>query len=283
MQIPCLLIDCRRSPATWPRHRSTGWMAIAPVLVSALLAPWAQAQTEGSPTAAALQTQAARWVASRQGLTPAQIQVQAPDPRLRVPACPGGYTFDAPFGSAQTIRARCADPAGQLFLRARWEGSGEPDGRASERPERAAEAAAGTGQTGTAAGAATGTRRAVVLSRTVPRGTLLSPAAGEAVMLPAREVDSLVVTDLQHLHQMEAVRDLPPGVPLRSSDIRPAVLVKQGQMVQLTVGQGSGFVISVRLEALQDGRLGDRISLRNPESGRTVSGIVSGPNQAQGA
>ncbi|MFM8738243.1 MAG: flagellar basal body P-ring formation chaperone FlgA, partial [Betaproteobacteria bacterium] len=101
--------------------------------------------------------------------------------------------------------------------------------------------------------------------------------------VPAREADSLLITDLQFLDQMEAVRDLPAGVPLRQTDIRPAVLVRQGQWVTMTVGHGTGFTITVRLEAMQDGRLGERVMLRNTESGRTVSGVVTGMNAAKGA
>jgi flagella basal body P-ring formation protein FlgA len=61
------------------------------------------------------------------------------------------------------------------------------------------------------------------------------------------------------------------------------VLVRQGQWVTMTVGQGTGFTITVRLEALQDGRLGERVMLRNAESGRTISGVVTGMNAAKGA
>jgi len=247
--------------------------------------------------------QVGQWVAARQGMDIRHIQVQAPDPRLRVPECPGGFSLDAPFGTPQTVRARCTQPAWQMFLRVTWEGSNEPARQAMADAPREAmgrdgasrEAREGRdsresrdfkdspGRLADSSTAPAQTRRVVVLSRALPRGALLSPASGELLSVPAREADSLVVTDLQLLQQVEAVRDLPAGVPLRTTDIRPAVLVKQGQMVLLTVGEGSGFRVSVRLEALQDGRMGDRISLRNPESGRTVSGVVIGPNQAQGA
>lgn len=303
MQKPCLTLDCRPAPALAQPGAVLAlagrvWMRLVGAGVAALMGlgviDAAHAQAERSPDAAALQAQAGRWVAARQGLSPAQIQIQAPDPRLRIPACAGGFSFDAPFGTAQTVRARCNEPAWQLFLRAQWEGSSDPETRggpadrpadghrvAVSAPSSALAPSPGGGASSSAAVAAP--RRAVILSRATPRGALLSPASAEVALLPARDVDNLVLTDLQHLQQVEAVRDLPAGIPLRSTDIRPAVLVKQGQMVQLTVGQGSGFVVSVRLEALQDGRMGDRISLRNPESGRTVSGVVTGPNQAQGA
>jgi flagella basal body P-ring formation protein FlgA len=78
------------------------------------------------------------------------------------------------------------------------------------------------------------------------------------------------------------VRDIAPGVPLRAYDLRRAVLVKQGQSVVLTVGQGSGFSITARVEALQDGKMGDQIRLKNPDSGRSLSGIVTGPSAVRG-
>ena len=80
----------------------------------------------------------------------------------------------------------------------------------------------------------------------------------------------------------EAVRDLSAGQALRVSDIRRAILVKQGQLVTMTVGDKSGFLITVRVEALQDGRMGEQVKLKNPDSGKQVSGIVTGPNSAKG-
>ena len=41
------------------------------------------------------------------------------------------------------------------------------------------------------------------------------------------------VADVLH---SEMLRDLRPGAPIRSQDVRPAVLVKRGQSVLLTVG-----------------------------------------------
>ena len=80
----------------------------------------------------------------------------------------------------------------------------------------------------------------------------------------------------------EVLRDLPAGTVLRRSDLRPAMLVKRGQMVQLSVGHNQGFSVSVRVEALQDGRMGEQIKLKNPESGRILTGVVKGPNAVDG-
>jgi flagella basal body P-ring formation protein FlgA len=234
-----------------------------------------------NPAAAnpALTDQAARWLSSQLKVPTDRITVQAPDPRWQMPACPSGLRFDTPFSNANTIRVRCEAPQWQVFLRAQW-----PEDALPATPVVAASPARiDPSPASVAARAPAEPRRGVVLTRAMSRGSLLSPASVQATQVPAREADSLLITDAQHLEQMEAVRDLPAGVPLRQTDIRPAVLVRQGQWVTMTVGQGTGFTITVRLEALQDGRLGERVMLRNAESGRTISGVVTGMNAAKGA
>jgi flagella basal body P-ring formation protein FlgA len=54
-------------------------------------------------------------------------------------------------------------------------------------------------------------------------------------------------------------------------------------MVQILIGQGQGFQIAARVEALQDGRFGEQIKLKNPESGRILSGVVRGPGAVTGS
>ena len=86
----------------------------------------------------------------------------------------------------------------------------------------------------------------------------------------------------QDLAHAELIRDIPAGGVLRSHDFRRAVLVKQGQSALLTLGQKGNFEIKVRVEALQDGRMGEQIRLKNPESGRLLSGTVMGLNALTG-
>ena len=53
-------------------------------------------------------------------------------------------------------------------------------------------------------------------------------------------------------------------------------------------GQGSAdcggqpLQVAIQLEALQDGRMGEQVKLKNPDSGRQVAGVVVGPNQVKG-
>jgi flagella basal body P-ring formation protein FlgA len=101
-------------------------------------------------------------------------------------------------------------------------------------------------------------------------------------MHSGKGLDSQVVTSLKDLENGEMVRDVPAGTPLRSYDVRRTVLVKQGQMILLSVGSPGGFAITARVEALQDGKMGDQVRLKNADSGRLLTGVVTGPNAARG-
>jgi len=125
-------------------------------------------------------------------------------------------------------------------------------------------------------------RTVVVAKRLLQRGTILQSDMLEETQASVNSADTQLLTSLKDAQQAELTRDMPAGQPLRISDIRKAIMVRQGQVVMLTIGEKAEFQISVRMEALQDGRLGEQVKLKNPESGRQVSGIVTGPNTAKG-
>jgi flagella basal body P-ring formation protein FlgA len=125
-------------------------------------------------------------------------------------------------------------------------------------------------------------RKMVVAKRLLQRGTILQPEMLEEVQASAGNADTQLLSTLKDAQQAELTRDILAGQPLRISDIRRAVLVKQGQVVMLSVGNSKDFQITIRMEALQDGRLGEQVKLKNPESGRQVSGVVTGPNLVKG-
>jgi flagella basal body P-ring formation protein FlgA len=99
--------------------------------------------------------------------------------------------------------------------------------------------------------------------------------------MPASGMEAQIISDANLLKNMELVRDLTPNTPLRSYDVKAAVLVKRGHEVQVTAGEGRGFLITMRAEAMQDGSLGEQIRLKNVESGRSLSGVITGPNAAK--
>jgi flagella basal body P-ring formation protein FlgA len=123
-------------------------------------------------------------------------------------------------------------------------------------------------------------RPVVVATRNLMRGDII-----DASMLTLQEIDRRGVppdhlVSLAGLEQAEVMGPVRAGEPLRSSQLRPSLMVKKGQQVVLTVASG-GMEISVRVEALEDARLGDQVKLRNPESGRAIAGVVTGRGSAR--
>jgi flagella basal body P-ring formation protein FlgA len=207
-----------------------------------------------------------QWVATTQSTRPEQVDLAPLDARVQVQPCNLPLQMDLPFASRETIRVRCSQPPWQLYMRLQTPSPASP-GQAELNSNSPREAAS---------------RKTVVTRRLILRGTLLEASMLEEVSLPALGMDAQAVASVQDLIYGELMRDVPAGQVLRSSDIRRAVLVKQGQLVLMSVGQNSGFQVTVRVEALQDGRLGEQIPLKNQDSGRLLTGTVTGPNAVRG-
>lgn len=250
--------------ATWPGHAQTRAMADPPTAPSAAAGNGQQALYEA----------AGQWAAQFQpGGAPVRF---APlDSRVRVQPCAQPLQFDYPFSaSRETVRVRCQAPtAWQLFLRVLPQ--------TADVAPPVASVASGL-QTTAAPAARPATRPVVVTRRLVQRGTAFDAQMLEVVERPVQGLDPLVIGSMEDVLRAEATRDLPPGTALRSYDIKRALLVRKGQNAMLTVGQNTGFVVSVKVEAMQDGHLGEQIRLKNTESGRLLSGVVTGPNAVRG-
>lgn len=123
-------------------------------------------------------------------------------------------------------------------------------------------------------------RQVVRATRSLSAGTILEP--GLVALAPAdrRHVPPDALASAEGIQFYETNRHVRSGEPLRTSDLRPAALVKRGQIVTLTVVRG-GLQLVVKVEALHEARLGERINLRNPESQRVFSGIVTGRGEAR--
>jgi len=121
-----------------------------------------------------------------------------------------------------------------------------------------------------------------VSAQALKRGTALQTGMFKQVDMPVPAYETRFVGEERDMLNMELQRDLPPNTPLRQQDLKSSTMVKRGQQVLVAVGEGKGFLITVRAEAQQDGTLGDQIRLKNPESGRSLSAVVTGMNTARG-
>lgn len=222
-----------------------------------------------------------------------------PDARTAATPCPGGWRFDLPFSDLQAVRARCAEPRLQVFLRANVP-LRAGDERAATRPApdpatgqpqapepRQAPPPAPPRDAGTAAPAPrpaeTRPRQVLTLRQDLRRGALLdAPSVARATVdLPTQRGLGDPIEDPATLEHMELVRDKLAGQVLYTNDIQPTLLVRKGQLIVVTMQNVPGLTITARLEALQDGRIGETVRLRNRDSGRIVSAEVVGPNAAR--
>lgn len=172
-----------------------------------------------------------------------RIEVRPLDPRLRLAACSGPLQIlpsNRPPLGAVTLGVRCSDvEAWTLYVSAR----------------------------------VSAFIPVLVATRPLARGAQLS-------------VEDLAVTrvDIATLPQgyLPATTELvgkvvrqpvAAGLPLRPGQIEEPRLIRRGEQITLRAAR-DGFEVSVAGLALADGRVGDRISVRNSASGRVVEGKV---------
>ncbi len=222
-----------------------------------------QAQTSNSP-ADSMALQVRQWLSTTHGVVAKDVVIAPLDNRLKVQACQKPLLVDHPFASKETVRVRCPEPVWQLYLQV-------------SMPTATVAAPANAGKT-----TAAPPKMVVVAKRLLQRGTILQADMLEEVQASPGNADTQLLSSFKDAQQAELTRDIAAGQALRISDIRRAVMVKQGQSVMLTVGEKSEFQITVRMEAIPDRRMGEPVKLKNPDSGKQVSGVVTGPNTAKG-
>ncbi len=255
------------------------------LVVLGLGAAMAQAPADPPLTQETLLKEVGSWMQQTQQLSPGQFDFAPLDSRVKVQPCDRPLVMDLPFATRETVRVRCLGASSwQLYLRAIIKNPAPKQATAPANPVPAIAANLPPPAVAPASPnpAPVARRKVVVGTQLLRAGTVLSAALLQETEQAATGLDNSAVTSIKDVENAEVVRDIPAGTPLRSYDVRRAILVKQGQLVMLTIGQGSGFAIVARVEALQDGRMGDQIRLKNPESGRLLSGVVTGPNAAKG-
>lgn len=219
-----------------------------------------------------------QWVVRTQQVSPTDFSFAPMDSRVQLQGCALPLVMDSPFSSRETVRVRClGNPTWQLYLRVLFKPSATAQGNSNSNSNSKSSTPEPPGSTPAAV-----VRQVVVGRQLLRAGTVLSADLLQEQEYVGSGLDPQAVVSLKDVLNGEMVRDALAGVPLRSHDVRRALLVKIGQSVILTVGQGGGFSITARVEALQDGRMGEQVRLRNPESGRLISGVVTGPNTARG-
>lgn len=232
-----------------------------------LTAVGAQAATPLEQMNAAL----TEWVSVQNGVPASSVTVVPPDARVAVQPCASSYAFDYPFVNRENVRVRCTKPNWQLFMKVGLVSGSAPSALAPAAPVPGSKAAP-----------APEFRQVVVAATNLSAGQLLQRDSLKLDRMEADKINKAYYVETQGLEGQELLRAIRAGEPIRISDLRQATLVKRGEMVLMTVGSPATFEISVKAEAMQDGRAGEQIKLRNTESGRTLSAVVTGKGTAKG-
>ena len=260
-----LLVACVFSPVSQAAGASTGTHA------------------KGSPLAA-LDAAVTQWVAGTMKVAAKEVALAPLDERMKIQACDKDLLIDQPFPNPESVRVRCSQPIWQVYVRVSVSGKA-PVPQVAAKPEKKPlpEKLPVLASAPVVEPPKMPEKRWVLVAKVpLQRGMKLNAAHVERVEVDTTGMPVNVLEETSQVMYAEVVRDVRSGVPLRSHDIRPSVLVKRGQTVLLSVGQAQGFQISARVEAMQDGHFGDQIRLKNRDSGRELSGRVQGPNQVTG-
>ena len=114
----------------------------------------------------------------------------------------------------------------------------------------------------------------VVAARPIARSSVI----GERDLARARRKLSVgrtsYVSDTTRITGQVAKRSIPAGQPLSLAHVERPHLVKRGERVILTSGN-QAIRVRVSGTALEDGAVGERVTVRNSSSERIIEGTVS--------
>jgi len=117
---------------------------------------------------------------------------------------------------------------------------------------------------------------ALVVTRAVPRGTLLARGMVERKRLPIRLWPSDGLRQIEEVDGRVARRALRPGDPVTERSAARDPIVRRGAAVTLRVRRGSLLITTLGI-ARQSGALGDAVDASNARSGSLVHGVVAAP------
>ena len=106
-----------------------------------------------------------------------------------------------------------------------------------------------------------------------PNETILADQLTDRAFIAQSVARGSVFEDKQAIVGKVARRTLLPGQPVPVNAVREPYLVNQGK-ASLVVFQNGGLTITTQAIALQNGGVGDVITLRNPDSGVVIQGTV---------
>jgi flagella basal body P-ring formation protein FlgA len=119
-----------------------------------------------------------------------------------------------------------------------------------------------------------------VAAQDIPRGQTLSEQHLTSATINVSTIRQAYAADNQAVLGREAKRNIGKGDVFRSNLLDAPTSVRRGEVVVLESVAG-GIKVSSSGTAMADGRLGQKIRVKNDSSARVVTGIVRGPGLVQ--
>jgi len=119
----------------------------------------------------------------------------------------------------------------------------------------------------------------LVVTQPVSYGQALSSENVEVKSVYGVE-ETQALRSIGDIRQMQTTRTLSVGHIILATDVRPAPLIRKSDAVIMSIETGA-LTLTVGLIAEEDGVLHEVIQLRNPDSGETLQGIVTGAGKVK--
>ncbi len=113
-----------------------------------------------------------------------------------------------------------------------------------------------------------------VIKNTVQAGQPVTASDVEFRTMDVSQLASGWVTDLNHLNNKEAARQLWPGTTLKYEHMKGQAIVRQGDTVKVTV-RGPGFAIGGTATALEAAEQGQIVKIKTTQ-GKILHGVATG-------
>jgi flagella basal body P-ring formation protein FlgA len=118
----------------------------------------------------------------------------------------------------------------------------------------------------------------VTASRTLERGTVVTPQDVEIERRPKNAARNDSLSDVSIAIGMEVRRSVRDGQPLRAADLVQPTLVKSGSTVTIIL-KTRGLTLTASAQALGDGKTGESIQVMNVQSKRVLQAVVTGRDE----
>jgi flagella basal body P-ring formation protein FlgA len=123
--------------------------------------------------------------------------------------------------------------------------------------------------------------RVLIAKTTIVNGQVITENLVESKLEATTSYGPQALTRVEEIIGLEATRTIRAGQRLNASDFVAADLVRKNETVRLVIKRGA-LEITVETIAMENGKIGEQVLLKNPDSGKEIRGIVIGRHEARG-